>query len=114
VLNVDEKNERSVILHAPDGWDKVQAQEARAYDDQKIYQLPVEITDWKFDGASEIHFNWEYDDGSADLLNLYEKGKQQQWDTTTRIDWTQELFEENRWVSPTRASRSSARRSGRR
>jgi len=59
------------------------------------YALPVELTDWKFDGASEIHFNWEYDDGSADLLNLYEKGKQQQWDTSTRIDWTQELFEDN-------------------
>ena len=26
---------------------------------------------------------------------LYEKGKQQQWDTSTRIDWTQELFEGN-------------------
>src|SRR5476649_132938 len=58
---------------------------------KKIYQLPVDITDWKFDGASEIHFNWEYDAGSSDLLNLYEKGKQQQWDTSTRIDWTQEL-----------------------
>src|SRR5437763_279397 len=43
---------------------------------KKIYQLPVDITDWKFDGASEIHFNWEYDDGSSDLLNLYEKVKQ--------------------------------------
>lgn len=62
---------------------------------QKIYALPVETTGWKFDGATEIAFNWEYDDGSADLLNLYEKGKQQQWDTTTRIDWTQELFEGN-------------------
>jgi len=62
---------------------------------KKIYELPVEITDWKFDGATQIHFNWEYDDGSADLLNLYEKGKQQQWDTSTRIDWTQELDPEN-------------------
>jgi hypothetical protein len=62
---------------------------------QKIYQLPVEVTNWKFDGATQIAFNWEYEDGSADLLNLYEKGKQQQWDTTTRIDWTQELFEDN-------------------
>ena len=62
---------------------------------QKIYQLPVEITDWKFEGATEIHFNWEYDDGSSDLLNLYEKGKQQQWDTSTRIDWSQELFPDN-------------------
>src|SRR6266478_8825140 len=62
---------------------------------QKIYQLPVEITDWKFDGATEIAFNWEYDAGSSDLLNLYEKGKQQQWDTSTRLDWSQELFEGN-------------------
>jgi hypothetical protein len=28
-------------------------------------------------------------------LNLYEKGKQQQWDTSTRLDWSQELFEGN-------------------
>src|SRR5215468_12198661 len=62
---------------------------------QKIYQLPVDVTNWKFDGATEIAFNWEYEDGSADLLNLYEKGKQQQWDTSTRIDWSQDLFEEN-------------------
>ena len=62
---------------------------------QKIYQLPVEVTNWKFDGATEIAFNWEYEDGSADLLNLYEKGKQQQGDTSTRIDWSQELFEDN-------------------
>jgi len=62
---------------------------------QKIYQLPVEVTNWKFDGATEIAFNWEYDAGSSDLLNLYEKGKQQQWDTSTRLDWSQELFEEN-------------------
>src|SRR3990167_2626721 len=62
---------------------------------QKIYALPVETTGWKFDGATEIAFNWEYDEGSSDLLNLYEKGKQQQWDTSTRIDWTQELFEGN-------------------
>jgi hypothetical protein len=62
---------------------------------QKIYQLPVEVTNWKFDGATEIAFNWEYDAGSSDLLNLYEKGKQQQWDTSTRLDWSQDLFEDN-------------------
>jgi len=62
---------------------------------QRIYQLPVEITNWKFDGKTEMNFNWEYEDGSAELLNLYEKGKQQQWDATTRIDWSQELDPEN-------------------
>ena len=62
---------------------------------QKLYQLPVDITQWHFDGKTELMFNWEYDDGSSDLLNLYEKGKQQQWDASTRIDWTQDLFEDN-------------------
>src|SRR5476649_1683202 len=61
----------------------------------RIYALPVEITDWKFDGATEIAFNWEYDDGSADLLALYEKGKQQQWDASTRLDWSLELNPDN-------------------
>jgi P-aminobenzoate N-oxygenase AurF len=62
---------------------------------QRIYALPVEVTDWKFDGASEIQFNWEYDDGSAALLELYEKGKKQQWDASTRLDWSLELNPDN-------------------
>ena len=62
---------------------------------KKLYQLPVDITQWHFDGATEILFNWEYDDGSSDLLNLYEKGKKQQWDASSRIDWSQDLFEDN-------------------
>ncbi|MBV8191586.1 MAG: ferritin-like domain-containing protein [Alphaproteobacteria bacterium] len=55
---------------------------------QRIYALPVETTEWKFDGATEIQFNWEYEDGSDQLLALYEKGKQQQWDASTRLDWS--------------------------
>src|SRR6202158_2081321 len=62
---------------------------------QKIYQLPVEVTDWKFDGATEIQFNWEYDDGSSALLELYEKGKKQQWDASTRLDWSLEPNPDN-------------------
>ena len=62
---------------------------------QRIYSLPVEVTDWKFDGQTEIQFNWEYDDGSQSLLELYEKGKKQQWDASTRIDWSLELDPEN-------------------
>jgi len=61
----------------------------------KIYQVPVDPTDWQFDGHTDIRFNWEYDDGSPDLLELYEKGKAQQWNATTRIDWSQELDEDN-------------------
>lgn len=39
------------------GWDSFQAQEARGMSTKKIYALPVEVTDWKFDGATEIAFN---------------------------------------------------------
>ena len=62
---------------------------------QRIYALPVEITDWKFDGATDIQFNWEYDAGSDALLELYDKGKKQQWDASTRLDWSLELNPDN-------------------
>ncbi len=61
----------------------------------KIYQVPVDSTAWQFDGHTDIRFTWEYDDGSPDLLDLYEKGKAQQWNATTRIDWSQSLDEDN-------------------
>ena len=62
---------------------------------QRIYSLPVETTGWKFDGATDIQFNWEYDDGSDALLELYDKGKKQQWDASTRLDWSMELDPDN-------------------
>ena len=62
---------------------------------QRIYSLPVETTGWKFDGATDIQFNWEYDDGSDQLLELYDKGKKQQWDASTRLDWSLELDPDN-------------------
>jgi hypothetical protein len=62
---------------------------------QRIYALPVETTEWKFDGVTEIQFNWEYEDGSNSLLALYEKGKQQQWDASTRLDWSLALNPDN-------------------
>jgi len=62
---------------------------------QRIYALPVDVTQWTFDGATDLMFNWEYDDGSAPLLELYEKGKQQQWDASARLDWSLELNPDN-------------------
>jgi hypothetical protein len=52
------------------------------------YTLPVEETHWKFEGAGETTFTWNYDAASEDLLKLYAKGKQQQWDAEKRIDWS--------------------------
>jgi hypothetical protein len=61
----------------------------------RLYQLPVETTHWKFDGQTQMDFTWEYEDGSNELLALYEKGKEQQWNASTRIDWSKELDEDN-------------------
>ena len=55
------------------------------------YALPVEETHWKFQGASETCFTWEYDAKNEELLRLYSKGKQQQWDAEKRIDWSLEV-----------------------
>ena len=55
------------------------------------YVLPVEETNWKFQGAAETSFTWEYDAKSEELLRLYAKGKQQQWDAESRIDWSIEV-----------------------
>ena len=55
------------------------------------YTLPVEETHWKFQGAAETAFTWDYDAASEDLLKLYAKGKQQQWDAEKRIDWSLEV-----------------------
>ena len=49
-----------------------------------LYRLPVEQTQWKVEGQTTTSFTWEYEDGSADLLRLYDKGKKQQWDAAER------------------------------
>ena len=59
------------------------------------YVLPVEQTEWKFDGNTETFFTWEYDEPREALLQLYAKGKKQQWDAAERIDWSLDLDPEN-------------------
>src|SRR5579862_7864057 len=59
------------------------------------YTLPVEQTEWTFDGKTETCFTWEYDEPRAALLALYDKGKKQQWDAAERIDWSLDLDPEN-------------------
>ena len=56
------------------------------------YAVPLEQTRWDIPGVtSEVSFNWEYDAGRDRLLNLYDKGKQKQWDAQVRIDWDQDI-----------------------
>ena len=52
------------------------------------YTVPVEETHWKFPASGEVAFTWDYDARSDDLLRLYAKGKKEQWDADTRIDWS--------------------------
>ena len=59
------------------------------------YQLPVEQTGWKLNGQTQTSFTWEYEDEREKLLALYDKGKKQQWDAATRIDWSLDLDPEN-------------------
>ena len=57
----------------------------------RIYTLPVDQTQWEIDGDATTVFNWEYDQSRDRLLTLYEKGKEKQWNTNTRLDWSIEV-----------------------
>ena len=59
------------------------------------YTSPVEQVAWEIEQAYATTFRWEYDDGRAKLLALYDKGKRQQWNASDRIDWSQDLDPEN-------------------
>ena len=59
------------------------------------YTSPVEQVAWNVEQAYATTFCWEYDDGRAKLLALYDKGKRQQWNASDRIDWSQDLDPEN-------------------
>ncbi|MFC8917208.1 ferritin-like domain-containing protein [Streptomyces sp. NPDC057116] len=54
---------------------------------------PKEI--WNVPMAGATRFNWDYDDGRDRLLNLYQKGKDKQWDAQKRIDWDLEVDPDN-------------------
>jgi P-aminobenzoate N-oxygenase AurF len=64
------------------------------------YVLPVGDLEWQVTAPFTTEFTWEYDDGRADLLALYEKGKRQQWNATSRIDWSADLDPENPMLLP--------------
>ncbi|HEY0561149.1 MAG: hypothetical protein JWM48_639 [Mycobacterium sp.] len=60
------------------------------------YTSPVDVaTTWDVPMAGDSRFTWEYDEGRARLLALYQKGKDKQWDQTSRIDWNLEIDPDN-------------------
>lgn len=50
--------------------------------------MPVAPLAWEVPISGASRFSWEYDEGRARLLALYQKGKDKQWDGTKRIDWS--------------------------
>jgi hypothetical protein len=52
------------------------------------YTMPVEQTEWTIGGQTDTVFNFDYDDTRDRLLGLYEKGKDKQWNSSTRLDWS--------------------------
>jgi P-aminobenzoate N-oxygenase AurF len=62
--------------------------------DKYAVAVDVEHT-WDVPAHSDARFTWEYDDGRDRLLSLYQKGKDKQWDTTKRIDWSLDVEPHN-------------------
>jgi hypothetical protein len=55
------------------------------------YTLPPVGPGWSVPASGAARFSWEYDEGRARLLSLYQKGKDKQWDSVARIDWDIEV-----------------------
>ena len=51
------------------------------------YATPVARGTWDVPAAGAARFTWEYGGGRGRLLDLYQRGKDKQWDATKRIDW---------------------------
>jgi hypothetical protein len=60
-----------------------------------LYVKPTSHDTWNVPMAGDTRFTWEYDEGRARLLALYQKGKDKQWDAATRIDWSIEVNPHN-------------------
>ena len=55
------------------------------------YTLPPVGSGWEVPASGAARFSWEYGEGRARLLALYQKGKDKQWDSVSRIDWDIEV-----------------------
>jgi hypothetical protein len=65
-------------------------------DEQEIAKLRAQID---VDVPVDLHWTWDYSSQVEELRNLYEKGKQGQWNAETDIDWSMP-FELDQWFLP--------------
>ncbi|MEV4431510.1 diiron oxygenase [Streptomyces sp. NPDC049555] len=57
----------------------------------ELYTHPPAGPVWEVPASGAARFSWDYDEGRARLLALYQKGKDKQWDATKRIAWDTEV-----------------------
>lgn len=60
-----------------------------------MYAIALDGSHWDVPQNYDAMFNWNYDPERTAMMGLYQKGKEMQWDAKTRIDWSQELDEDN-------------------
>jgi len=60
-----------------------------------IYATPADGSRWSVPQGFDVNFDWDYDEGRATMMGLYRKGVEMQWNADSRIDWSQELDEDN-------------------
>ena len=68
-----------------------------------LYTVAPDQLGWDVPMAGSSRFTWEYDEGHARLLALYQKGKDKQWDAVRRIDWNLEVDPHNVLGTPDEA-----------
>ena len=62
---------------------------------RELYPIPDIDPCWSVPQEFEAAFDWDYDDGRKQMMHLYQKGKDMQWDAVSRINWEHELASEN-------------------
>jgi hypothetical protein len=62
---------------------------------RELYPIPDIDPVWTVPQGFEAAFDWDYDDGRKQMMHLYQKGKDMQWDALARVDWSLELDTEN-------------------
>lgn len=60
-----------------------------------LYPIPDIDPVWTVPQGYETAFDWRYDDGRKQMMHLYQKGKDMQWDAISRVDWDEELDPDN-------------------
>lgn len=65
-----------------------------------LYPIPDIDPVWTVPQDFETAFDWRYDDGRKQMMHLYQKGKDMQWDAISRIDWEEELDPDNPMQMP--------------